>query len=58
MASRRKTFVPKGKANEPSATYAEFMAALLAGRVKAEKLIVTTPGNSGHVKFEYDDPNG
>lgn len=56
MASRRKTFIPKGKHNEPSQTYAEFMAALLEGRVKAEKLIVR--GNARRVELAYDDPNG
>lgn len=55
MATRRKTFTPKEPVRQGQ-SYAEFMAALLAGTIKASKLIDQVRG--GRLELEYDDPNG
>lgn len=57
MASRRKQFNPKGKAETVTHLYAEFIADLLEGKVVATRLFEVENGG-GRKRLEYDDPNG
>ncbi len=58
MASRRKKYNPhRGPIPGDAALYAEFLADLLDGTVKATKLIEARLGN-GRLDLDYDDPNG
>ena len=58
MATARKKFKPKNPTPDDAHMYAEFMAALLAGSVKASKLIENRNGHGSLIDFDYDDPNG
>jgi hypothetical protein len=57
MASVRKRFNPKGKAETLPHVYAELIAEVLAGTVRAT-LVVSVPTGPGRARLEYDDPNG
>lgn len=59
MATRRKTFTPKGGAPTDRHQYAAFAADVLMNNVstQANKLIESRDG-SGKLVLEYDDPNG
>lgn len=57
MASARKTHTPKGKADRERQQYAAFIADVLDGTVKAERLIERRNG-AGKLTLEYDDPEG
>lgn len=57
MASKKKTFSPKSKRDDDPAVYAEFMASVLDGTVKATDCIEVRKGN-GKLQLDYDDPNG
>jgi hypothetical protein len=59
MASRRKTFTPKGPAPTDPHQYAAFAADVLLNNISAQatKLIESRDGN-GKLVLEYDDPNG
>ena len=58
MATRRKTFVPQGRArtdeHAEAYVYAEFIAALLANRLEADALIEDR--SSGRLVLTYDEP--
>ncbi len=59
MASARKKY-KKSKhpeAFEPEALYGNFIGDVLAGTVKAVKLVEGLD-NRGNLQLEYDDPNG
>jgi hypothetical protein len=58
MAAKKKKFAPSGRAPVVDAQiYAAFIADLLSGTVKAEKLYESrTP--PGRLTLDYDDPNG
>lgn len=56
MATARKAFTPKGKTPTEAHVYAAFIADVLDGTVKANKLIESR--NAGKLALEYDDPNG
>jgi hypothetical protein len=49
----RKTHTPKGKAPHEPQQYAAFIADLLDGTIKVERLIESRPG--GKLKLDYDD---
>ncbi len=56
MATRRKRFTPPERTRRPEQVYAAFIARLLDGTVKADKLIERR--NDKRVELTYDDPNG
>jgi hypothetical protein len=52
----RLRFNPKGIAPSPQHLAAEFMAALLGGDVRAERLIETRDARGQVVRLDYDEP--
>ena len=54
MASRRKTFTPKGPARTEADVYQEFIAAVMAGTLEADSLIEDR--SSGRLVLTYDEP--
>lgn len=57
MATARKKFNPKGPVEGDQFAYAEFIASVLDGTIKASKLVESRKPN-GKPDFSYDDPNG
>jgi hypothetical protein len=53
----RKAFIPERPAPTSVHLYAAFMAALLAGTVRATKLYVVRVPGQGTRRLEFDDPN-
>lgn len=58
MATRRKVFKPTSRIRQARQLFAEFMAALLEGRVQADKLREVEDSRGRVARLDYDDPNG
>jgi hypothetical protein len=61
MATRRKNFaaeprLPKNRRKRAIVLYHEFLAALLSGKVAANKLVERI--RDRQLELDYDDPNG